>query len=87
MKNPLPQLKGFVRTQAKPAVTVAVPIKTPLIAGHDFPILAYWHYGLGKSVAFTSDADSKRRDSSRSTGTRPDQHGSAAPWRRRAACR
>jgi uncharacterized membrane protein len=57
LKNPLPKLKGFVRTQAKPAVSVAVPIKTPLIAGHDFPILAYWHYGLGKSVAFTSDAD------------------------------
>ena len=24
----------------------------------DFPLLAYWHYGLGKGVAFTSDARS-----------------------------
>ena len=25
-------------------------------ADQDFPLLAYWHYGLGKAVAFTSDA-------------------------------
>ena len=29
---------------------------TPRFADQDFPLLAYWHYGLGKSVAFTSDA-------------------------------
>jgi uncharacterized membrane protein len=52
----LPDLKGFVRTQPKPAVSVITLIKTPKIAGHEFPILAYWNYGLGKAVAFTSDA-------------------------------
>lgn len=55
LKAPLPSLTGFVRTTAKPKA-VTVPIDSPEIAGHRFPILAYWHYGLGKVVAFTSDA-------------------------------
>ena len=29
---------------------------TPPFADQEFPILSYWHYGLGKAVAFTSDA-------------------------------
>jgi uncharacterized membrane protein len=52
----LPSLYGFVRTTRKPSELVEMPIQTPSIAGQTFPILAYWHYGLGKSVAFTSDA-------------------------------
>lgn len=63
LKSPLPQLTGFVRTMQKSgekseAVTTA--IESPEIAGRRFPILAYWHYGLGKSVAFTSDAEAPR---------------------------
>jgi uncharacterized membrane protein len=50
----LPPLFGFVRTTAKPSVDI--PIKSPLFADQDYPLLAYWHYGLGKAVAFTSDA-------------------------------
>ncbi len=52
----LPPLDGFVRTTAKPSPLVQVPIVTPPFAGQDFPVLAYWQYGLGKAAAFTSDA-------------------------------
>lgn len=51
-------LHGFVRTTAKPAVNVFMPILGPPQGDMQFPILAYWQYGLGKSVAFTSDARS-----------------------------
>src|SRR5262249_41599039 len=53
----LPKLTGFVRTQPKPKVSVVTAIKTPEITGHEFPVLAYWNFGLGRAVAFTSDAD------------------------------
>jgi hypothetical protein len=49
-------LDGFVRTTPKPSALVEIPIMTPRFAEQDFPLLAYWHYGLGKAVAFTSDA-------------------------------
>jgi hypothetical protein len=29
---------------------------TPQFTEQEYPLLAYWHYGLGKAVAFTSDA-------------------------------
>ena len=39
---------------------VEMPIETPPMGEEKrpFPILAYWQYGLGKSIAFTSDARS-----------------------------
>ncbi len=44
-----PPLRGYQRTYAKPAAQV-------LLAGRDEdPVLVSWRYGLGKSVAFTSD--------------------------------
>jgi uncharacterized membrane protein len=49
-------LHGFVRTSRRSSPLVEVAIETPKIGDSKFPILAYWHYGLGKSVAFTSDA-------------------------------
>jgi hypothetical protein len=49
-------LGGFVRTTAKPSPLVEVPIMSPRFNDQDFPIMAHWHYGLGKGVAFTSDA-------------------------------
>ncbi|MBY0229112.1 MAG: VWA domain-containing protein, partial [Gemmataceae bacterium] len=52
----LPRLGGFVRTTRKPDPLVEVPILTPKIADQEFPVLAHWQYGLGKAVAFTSDA-------------------------------
>ncbi len=45
-----------MRTTAKQNALVEVPILSPEITGQTFPILAYWHYGLGKAAAFTSDA-------------------------------
>lgn len=52
----LEPLYGFVRTTKRPSPLVETPIMSPKIGEAEFPILAYWQYGLGKSVAFTSDA-------------------------------
>jgi len=46
----MPPLLGYVATTPKDTATVA--LETP----HDDPLLAHWQYGLGRSVAFTSDA-------------------------------
>jgi uncharacterized membrane protein len=56
MANPPPLLYGFVRTTPKDSSLVKVLIETDKIGQYKFPILAAWQYGLGKSVAFTSDA-------------------------------
>ncbi len=52
----LPPLHGFVRTTKRPALTVEMPIQTEKIGDQKWPLLAYWQYGLGKGVAFASDA-------------------------------
>ena len=47
------------------------PSSTPKSADQEFPLLAYWHYGLGKAVAFTSDAgkpENWSKDVGRATG-------------------
>jgi Mg-chelatase subunit ChlD len=44
-----PELSGYQRIFAKPAAQVV------LSAGDDDPLLVSWRYGLGRSVAFTSD--------------------------------
>jgi len=46
----LPQLLGYNGTTAKPAA------QTVLVSTRDDPILAQWQYGLGRSVAWTSDS-------------------------------
>lgn len=48
-----PQLQGYVVTSIKDLATEA------LTTEWDDPLLAHWRYGLGKSVAFTSDAKDK----------------------------
>lgn len=35
------------------------PTEIPLVSNHGDPILAHWHCGLGKAVAFTSDASTR----------------------------
>jgi hypothetical protein len=45
----LPPLDGFTLTYAKPGA------ETVLTALYDAPLLAAWHYGLGRTAAFTSD--------------------------------
>lgn len=52
----LPPIYGYVTTTAKTSELVQVPIVSTLpLADQPTPILAHWRYGLGKSVAFTSD--------------------------------
>jgi uncharacterized membrane protein len=48
-----PTLLGYVATTAKPRAEV------PLVSEKGDPILAHWQYGLGRAVAFTSDARAK----------------------------
>lgn len=48
-----PTLLGYVATTAKARAEV------PLVSEKGDPILAHWQYGLGRAVAFTSDAKAK----------------------------
>jgi len=48
-----PFLLGYVITRAKPTAQLVLATE----AGH--PLLATWRYGLGKSLAFTSDAKNR----------------------------
>jgi uncharacterized membrane protein len=53
----LPPLRGFVRTTIKESPLVQFRIEGPAISDElRFPVLASWQYGLGRSIAFTSDA-------------------------------
>jgi uncharacterized membrane protein len=46
-----PVVRGYVLTSAKPRA------QTPLLVGGELdPLLSHWYYGVGKSLAFTSDA-------------------------------
>ncbi len=48
--GPVPALRGYVATSPKRAAHVE------LLSPHRDPVLASWTYGLGRAVAFTSDA-------------------------------
>jgi uncharacterized membrane protein len=56
LSGTLPPLYGFVRTSLKQNSLVEMGIEGPPTLDQRFPILASWQYGLGKAVAFTSDA-------------------------------
>jgi len=49
----VPDMNGYVITTVKDLATEA------LSTGFDDPLLVHWRYGLGKTVAFTSDAKDK----------------------------
>ena len=49
-------ITGLVLTSPKENELVEIPIVSPLPTGQFNPVLAHWTYGLGRSVAFTSDA-------------------------------
>ncbi|HWI57261.1 MAG TPA: glutamine amidotransferase, partial [Bacillota bacterium] len=51
--NEYPSLLGYVATTPKPRA------ETPLWTDKGDPLLAHWQYGLGRAVAFTSDAKPK----------------------------
>jgi len=48
-----PKLLGYVATTPKPRA------ETPLLTDKGDPLLAHWQYGLGRAVAFTSDAKAR----------------------------
>jgi uncharacterized membrane protein len=52
----VPPINGLVLTSVKENELVEVPLTSPLPTGQTNPLLAHWTYGLGRSVAFTSDA-------------------------------
>ena len=52
-KEGFPLLRGYVATTPKENATI------PLVTHQDDPLLAHWRYGLGKSVAFTSDVTNR----------------------------
>lgn len=59
LDSALPPILGMVLTSPKENELVELPITSPLPSGQVNPILAHWSYGLGKSVAFTSDAGAR----------------------------
>src|SRR5262245_29977569 len=52
----VPPITGLVLTSVKENELVEVPLTSPLPSGQVNPLLAHWSYGLGRAVAFTSDA-------------------------------
>jgi uncharacterized membrane protein len=48
-----PTLLGYVATTPKPRAEI------PLLTDKNDPLLAHWQFGLGRAVAFTSDAKAK----------------------------
>lgn len=53
--NALPQLRGYVATTPRTAAQVILRGPEPF----SDPLLAAWQYGLGRTVAFTSDATAR----------------------------
>ncbi|HUR45621.1 MAG TPA: glutamine amidotransferase [Candidatus Saccharimonadales bacterium] len=48
-----PRLRGYVCTTKKARA------ETPLVSDKNDPVLAHWQFGLGRAVAFTSDAKAR----------------------------
>ena len=74
LSGTVPPITGLVLTSLKENELVEMPIVSPLPAGQVNPVLAHWTYGLGRSVAFTSDAGR------RWAKTWPDWENYAAFW-------
>ena len=56
LADELPPITGLVLTTPKENELVEIPIVSPMPTGQVNPVLAHWSYGLGRAVAFTSDA-------------------------------
>ncbi len=52
-QSSIPPLGGLVLTSPKQSPNVIIPLVRSTTDGND-PVLIYWHYELGKAVAFTS---------------------------------
>jgi uncharacterized membrane protein/Mg-chelatase subunit ChlD len=55
----MPPITGLVLTSLKESELVEAPLMSPLPTGQPYPLLAHWTYGLGRTLAFTSDAGRK----------------------------
>lgn len=57
LSDELPPITGYVQTEVKDSPLVEVAVVSPVPSGEKYStILATWNYGLGRSVAFTTDA-------------------------------
>ncbi|MEX0866562.1 MAG: VWA domain-containing protein, partial [Pirellulales bacterium] len=57
IEGPLPPIKGFVLSDVKDSPLVEVALRSPLPTNQQTStVLASWTYGLGRCVAFTTDA-------------------------------
>ncbi|MEX0675986.1 MAG: VWA domain-containing protein [Pirellulales bacterium] len=54
--GPFPAITGFVMTSPKDSPLVEIPLQSTQPAGSRNALLASWQYGLGRAVAFTTDA-------------------------------
>ncbi|MDQ0270259.1 VWA domain-containing protein [Cytobacillus purgationiresistens] len=52
-KDGIPQMNAYIAVTAKPRA------KIPLLSEKEDPILAQWQYGIGRTIAFTSDFSGK----------------------------
>ncbi|MDE2506341.1 MAG: VWA domain-containing protein [Planctomycetota bacterium] len=59
LADAIPPINGFVLATLKENELVEMPMSSPLPAGQVNPLLAHWSYGLGRSVAWTSDTGRK----------------------------
>ncbi|MCX7804751.1 MAG: VWA domain-containing protein, partial [Planctomycetota bacterium] len=56
MASPIPPVRAIVMTTPKPAAEIELVVTA---GGEKLPLLAAWHFGLGRAVAFTSDASAR----------------------------
>jgi Mg-chelatase subunit ChlD len=56
IEGQLPPITGFVMTSPKDSPLVEIPLRSARPVGNQNAILASWQYGLGRAVAFTTDA-------------------------------
>ncbi|WP_164103047.1 VWA domain-containing protein [Candidatus Laterigemmans baculatus] len=55
IEPPFPPVTGYVMTTVKPTALVQTPLLASLPSGQANSILASWQFGLGRSVALTTD--------------------------------
>jgi Ca-activated chloride channel family protein len=71
----MPFLLGYVGCQGKDRATIS------LVSDYGDPVLASWTFGLGRAVAFTSDAKARARGAAHRAGPVPGDVSDRALWR------
>ena len=80
VNDPLPPIRGFVMTTKKDNPLVEVSLVSPEPSGQNNTVLASWTYGLGKAVAFTTDAGARWTTDWLSTDTYDRLFGQMVRW-------